>query len=130
VTGSIAFGVGFARYAELVDGSGPVLDPLSTFGLWSLSAVLVLVAALLPALGRGVTYSYAITFGAPFGAVSVIGIAYVGTRPSQLEVFGYATLIGIAAAIVLGTIAGVLGVGLHRAVSPAVRRARRRMSKI
>jgi FtsH-binding integral membrane protein len=130
VTRSIALGVGFARYAELADASGLVLDSLSTFGLWSMSAVLVLVAALPPALGRRVTYSYAITFGAPFGAVSVIGIVYVGTRPSQLGVFGYAALIGIAAAIVLGTIAGVPGVGLNRAVSPAVRGTRRRMSKI
>jgi hypothetical protein len=123
--GSIAFGAGFARYAQVVDGSGPVLAPLSTFGLWSLGAVLVLVAALPPALGRRTAHSYAITFGTPFGAVSVVGVAYVGTPPSQLEVFGYAVLIGIAAAVVLGTMAEVLGVGLNRAVIPAVRRARR-----
>jgi hypothetical protein len=106
---STIFGAGFTRYAQLVDGSGAILDVLSIFGLWSLSAVLVLLAVLPIVLGYHLSYSYAIPFGTLFGAVSVVGIAYVGTPLSQLEKFGYALVIGFASALVLGTLAVIIG---------------------
>jgi hypothetical protein len=122
VLGSVAFGTGFVRYAQLVDGSGPLLDVLSVYGLWSLGAVLVVVAALPTALGYSGWYSFAVPFGLLFGAVSVIGIAYTGQPPSNLEKFGYGLLFGSGSALVLGTLAAVLGISLRRAVSRLGRR--------
>lgn len=71
------------------------------------------MTALLTAWGYSVSYSYAIPFGLLFGAVSVIGIAYTGQPPSQLEKFGYGLLIGSESALTLGTLAAVLG-GLYQ----------------
>jgi hypothetical protein len=109
IFGSMVFGAGFTRYAQLVDGSGPVLDIVSVYGLWSIGVGLVLLAVLPTALGYNPSYSYAIPFGALFGAVSVVGIAYTGTPPSQLEKFGYGLVIGLASALVLGTLAVIIG---------------------
>ncbi len=121
---SVLFGVGFARYAQLVDGSGPVLDVVSAFGLWGLAVALVLLAAIPTALGFTVAYSYAIPFGTVFGAVSVIGIAYVGTPPSQLEKFGYALAIGLSSALIFGTVAVGCGRLLNRIASRSTRAGR------
>jgi multidrug transporter EmrE-like cation transporter len=121
VLGTALFGAGFARYAQLTDGSGPVLGMLYVFGLWSLGAVSIAVAAVPAARGYSVSYSYAIQFGLLFGAVSVIGIAYTGQPPSQLERFGYGLLLGGVSALTLGTLAAVLGV-LYRQTVAAFRR--------
>jgi hypothetical protein len=109
ILGSTMFGSGFVRYAQLADGSGPVLDILTVYGLWSLSAIIIVVAAFPTAWGYSVSYSYAIPFGLLFGAVSVIGIAYTGQPPSQLEKFGSGLLIGVGSALTLGTLAATLG---------------------
>lgn len=60
-------------------------------------------------LGYNVFYSYAVPFGLLFGAVSVIGIAYTGSPPSQFEKFGYGVLFGCGSAIVFGTLGTILG---------------------
>ena len=109
ILGSTMFGAGFVRYVQLVDGGGPVLDILAVYGLWSLSAISIVVAALPTAWGYSVSYSYAIPFGLLFGAVSVTGIAYTGQPPSQLEKFGFGLLIGVGSALTLGTLAAILG---------------------
>lgn len=112
--GSVLFGAGFIQYARVVNGSGPVLDVVSIFGLWSLTAVLVVIAGLPTAFGYNISYSYAISFGTLFGAVSVVGIAYVGAPPSQVEKFGYALVTGLISALVLGTLAVITGSILKR----------------
>jgi len=109
VLGSAVFGAGVARYTQIMDGSGPLLDVLFISGLWSAGAVLIVVAALPTALNYNASYSYAIAFGVLFGAVSVIGVAYTGQPPSQVEKFGYAFLLGIGSALVLGTLAASVG---------------------
>lgn len=114
---STVCGAGFVRYAQLVDGGSPILEIASIFGLWSLSAVIIGVAALPTVRGYSVSYSYAISFGLLFGAVSVIGIAYTGQPPSQLEKFGYGLVIGLGSALTLGTLAVVLGVLYRQTVA-------------
>lgn len=109
VLGSAVFGAGLARYAQVMDGGGPLLDVLFVSGLWSAGAALVVVAALPTAYGYNASFSYAIAFGVLFGAVSVIGVAYTGQPPSQVEKFGYAFRLGVGSALVLGTLAASAG---------------------
>lgn len=127
ILGSTMFGAGFVRYAQLIDGSGPVLDILAVYGLWSLSVIIIVVAASPTAWGYSVLYSYAIPFGLLFGAVSVIGIAYTGQPPSQLEKFGYGLLIGAGSALTLGTLAVILGT-LWKQIIAVFRRRNDRLS--
>lgn len=90
---------------------------MSVFGLWGLSAVIIVVAALPTVCGYSVSYSYAIPSGLLFGAVSGIWIAYTGQLPSQVEKFGYGLLIGSGSALTLGTLATILGVLCQQAIA-------------
>jgi len=109
VLGSAVFGAGIARYAQIPEGSGALLDVLFVSGLWSVGAVLIVVAALPTALNYNATYSYAIAFGVLFGAVSVTGVATTQPPMALMEKFRYAILLGAGSAIVLGTLAAVGG---------------------
>jgi len=109
VLGSAVFGAGVARYAQIMDGSGPLLDVLFVSGLWSVGMLVVIIAALPTAVGYNASYSYAIVFGLLFGAVSVIGVATTQPPMAQMEKFGYAVLLGAGSALVLGTLAAIGG---------------------
>lgn len=121
VLGSAVVGAGVARYAQLMDGSGPILDVVFVAGLWSAGGVLVVLAALPVALDYDVAYAYAISFGVLFGAVSVIGVAYTGQPPSQVAKFGYALLLGSGSALVPGTLAVLVGLLWKRLTAQQIR---------
>lgn len=122
VLGSAVVGAGLARYAQIMDGSGPLLDVLFVSGLWSAGAVLIILAALPTALNYNVSYSYAIAFGVLFGAVSIIGMATTQPPMAQMEKFGYAVLLGIGSALVLGTLAATGGHLWNRLIARRLRR--------
>lgn len=121
VLGSAVFGAGLARYAQVMEGSGPLLDVLFVSGLWSVGGVLVVVAALPTAFGYNASYSYAIAFGVLFGAVSVIGVATTQPPMAQVEKFGYAFLLGVGSALLLGTLAVIGGHLWSRLLTQRVR---------
>lgn len=121
IFGSAIFGAGLARYAQIMDGSGPLLDVLYVSGLWSVGVVVVVVAALPTAVGYNASYSYAIAFGLLFGAVSVIGVATTQPPMAQMEKFRYAVLLGAGSALVLGTLATIGGHLWNRLIARRLR---------
>lgn len=122
IFGSAVFGAGLARYAQIMDGNGPLLDVLFVSGLWSAGAVLIIVAALPTAVGHNAAYSYAIAFGVLFGAVSVIGVATTQPPMAQVAKFRYAVLFGAGSALVLGTLAAIGGHLWNRLIDRRLRR--------
>lgn len=121
ILGSAVFGAGLARYTQIMDGSGPLLDVLFVSGLWSVGAVVVVVAALPIAFGYSISYSYAIAFGVLFGAVSVVGVAATQPPMAQVEKFRYAFLLGVGSALVLGTLAASVGLLWNHLISQHLR---------
>jgi len=121
VLGSAVFGAGLARYAQIMDGSGPLLDVLFVSGLWSVGVLVVIIAALPTAVGYNASSSYAIVFGLLFGVVSVIGVATTQPPMAQMEKFGYAVLLGAGSALVLGTLAAISGHLWNRLIARRLR---------
>ncbi|MCD2203872.1 hypothetical protein [Halobacterium sp. KA-6] len=126
ILGSAVFGAGLTRYAQIMDGSGPLLDVLFVSGLWSVGVTVVIIAALPTAVGYNALYSYAIVFGLLFGVVSVIGVATTQPPMAQMEKFRYAFLLGAGSALVLGTLAASVGLLWNFLISQRLRDNARR----